>query len=63
MGVAAFIGAALYLGLNQKMPFNAVVFLIELSRWDIQYALPITLAMGLGLAVFGGLKPYLLPET
>lgn len=52
VGAAAFIGAALYLGLNQKMPFTASVFLIELSHWSIEYAFPITLGMGLSLFLF-----------
>ena len=55
--------AALYLGINQNMPITAVIFLIELSRWSIEYALPISLAMGLGLAVYYALKPYVLKEA
>ena len=63
VGGAAFVGAALYLGINQNMPITAVIFLIELSRWSIEYALPISLAMGLGLAVYYALKPYVLKEA
>lgn len=60
LGGAAFVGAALYLGVNQKMPLTACVFLIELSYWSIEYAFPICLGMGLSLVAFQGAKSYLL---
>lgn len=60
LGGAAFVGAALYLGVNQKMPLTACVFLIELSYWSIEYAFSICLGMGLSLVAFQGAKSYLL---
>lgn len=63
VGGAAFIGAALYLGVNQKMPLTACVFLIELSHWSIEYAFPICLGMGLSLACFHWGKGYILKEN
>lgn len=63
VGGAAFIGAALYLGLNQKMPITATIFLIELSHWSIEYAFPICLGMGLSLIILEALKPYILKNT
>ena len=60
LGGSAFVGAALYLGVNQKMPLTACVFLIELSHWSIEYAFPICLGMGLSLVAFQGAKGYLL---
>lgn len=60
VGAAAFIGAALYLGLNQKMPITATIFLIELSHWSIEYAFPIALSMGLSLAIFEWGKKHIL---
>ena len=58
VGGAAFVGAALYLGLNQKMPMTAAIFLIEISHWSIEYAFPFCFGMGLSLVVFERLKSY-----
>lgn len=51
-GMAAFVGAAVYLGLAQKMPLTAVVFLLELSRFSPAYLFPLCACMATSLLAF-----------
>ena len=55
-GMAAFVGAAVYLGLAQKMPLTAVVFLLELSRFSPAYLFPLCICMSTALLTFTHLK-------
>lgn len=47
---AAIIGACVFLGIMQKMPFTAIVFLAELTRSNAEVFMPLTLAMGAAIA-------------
>lgn len=49
LGAVAFLGAVVFLGLAQKMPLTSAVFMLELSRFSVEYLFPIALAMGVGL--------------
>lgn len=51
LGLAAFLGAVVFLGLAQKMPITSCVFMLELSRFSVEMFFPITLAMGSALIV------------
>ncbi|WP_298704940.1 chloride channel protein [uncultured Veillonella sp.] len=51
LGAGAFLGAVVFLGLAQKMPLTSAVFMLELSRFSVEYLFPVTLAMGVGLLV------------
>lgn len=55
-GAAAFVGAAVFLGLGQKMPLTAGVFLLELSRFSPAYLFPICLCMGTAAVVLMWLR-------
>jgi H+/Cl- antiporter ClcA len=46
LATAAFIGGAVYLGLAQKMPLTAAVFLVEITRCSAACFLPLCLAVG-----------------
>ncbi|MDY3973034.1 MAG: chloride channel protein [Veillonella caviae] len=56
LGAVAFLGAVVFLGLAQKMPLTSAVFMLELSRFSVEYLFPITLAMGIGLLTHGWVK-------
>ncbi|ABR73545.1 chloride channel protein [Actinobacillus succinogenes] len=47
---AAIIGACVFLGIMQKMPFTSIVFLLELTRSNAEVLMPLTLAMGAAIA-------------
>lgn len=49
IGLAAFLGAVVFLGLAQKMPLTSAVFMLELSRFSVELLFPIALAMGMGM--------------
>ncbi|OAM27610.1 chloride channel protein [Eikenella longinqua] len=51
-GAAAFVGAVVFLGVAQKMPVTALVFMLELSRQSPALWLPLCLCMGLALGVY-----------
>ena len=57
-GMAAFVGAAVFLGLAQKMPLTAVVFLLELSRFSPSYLFPLCACMATALLAFTYLKEH-----
>lgn len=42
---AAIIGACAFLGIMQKMPLTAIIFLLELTRGKAEFLMPLTLAM------------------
>lgn len=42
---AAIIGACAFLGIMQKMPITAVIFLLELTRGKAEFLMPLTVAM------------------
>lgn len=52
VAVAAFVGAATFLGLAQKMPLTAVIFLLELSRFSPAYLFPLCACMATALVVY-----------
>ena len=56
IGLSAFLGAVVFLGLAQKMPLTSSVFMLELSRFSVELLFPIALAMGVGLLTQGWLK-------
>ncbi len=49
LGVAAFLGAVIFLGLAQKMPLTSAIFMLELSRFSVELLFPIALGMGIAL--------------
>ena len=49
VGSAAFIGAAVFLGLAQKMPLTAAIFLLELTRFSPEYLFPICVCLAAAL--------------
>lgn len=51
MGAAAFVGATVFLGVAQKMPITALVFMLELSRQSPALWLPLCLCLGATLLV------------
>ena len=51
-GMAAFVCAATYLGLAQRMPLTAVIFLLEMSRFSPEYLYPICVCLATSLPVF-----------
>ena len=51
LGMAAFVGAVVFLGLAQKMPMTSCVFMLELSRFSVELLFPIALTMGTALMV------------
>lgn len=56
IGLSAFLGAAVFLGLAQKMPLTSSVFMLELSRFSVELLFPIALAMGMGMITQAWLK-------
>ena len=56
IGLAAFLGAVVFLGLAQKMPLTSAVFMLELSRFSVELFFPIALAMGMGMLTQQWLK-------
>lgn len=42
---AAIIGACAFLGIMQKIPLTAIIFLLELTRGKAEFLMPLTLAM------------------
>ena len=50
--VTAFVGAAIFLGLAQKMPVTAVVFLLELSRFSPAYLFPLSACLATALLTY-----------
>ena len=55
MGAAAFVGATVFLGVGQKMPITALVFMLELSRQSPALWLPLCLCLGATLLVYRAL--------
>ena len=51
-GMAAFVCAATYLGLAQKMPLTAVILLLEMSRFSPGYLFPICVCLATSLPTF-----------
>ena len=51
LGMSAFVGAVVFLGLAQKMPMTSCVFMLELSRFSVEMLFPIALTMGTALMV------------
>ena len=51
LGLAAFIGAAVFLGLAQNMALTSLVFLLELSHQSTAVWLPMCLCMATALTV------------
>ena len=51
IGAAAFVGATVFLGVAQKMPITALVFMLELSRQSPALWLPLCLCLGATLLV------------
>ena len=49
LSLAAFVGAVVFLGLAQKMPLTACVFMLEISRFSTELFYPMALAMGTAL--------------
>ncbi|MBS6674059.1 MAG: chloride channel protein [Haemophilus paraphrohaemolyticus] len=39
------IGACAFLGIMQKIPLTAIIFLLELTRGKAEFLMPLTLAM------------------
>ena len=56
VAVIAFVGAAIFLGLAQKMPVTAVVFLLELSRFSPAYLFPLCVCLATSLWVYNTLQ-------
>ncbi len=52
VGMAAFIGATVYLGLAQEMPITAAIFLIEMSRFSPAYLFPICICFATAMPIF-----------
>lgn len=57
-GAAAYVGAAVFLGLAQKMPMTAVVFLLELSRFSPAYLFPLCACLATALITYGYVKEW-----
>ena len=55
IGAAAFVGATVFLGVAQKMPITALVFMMELSRQSPALWLPLCLCLMLTLLVYRAL--------
>ena len=51
VSAAAFIGATVFLGLAQNMRLTAIVFMLELSRLNTAYWLPVCVCMAMALGV------------
>ena len=51
-GMAAFVCAATYLGLAQKMPLTAAILLLEMSRFSPEYLFPICVCLATSLPTF-----------
>lgn len=51
-GAAAFVGAAVFLGLAQKMPLTSAIFLLELSRFSPAYLFPICICMATAWPIY-----------
>jgi H+/Cl- antiporter ClcA len=51
-GMAAFVCAATYLGLAQKMPLTAAILLLEMSRFSPDYLFPISVCLATSLPMF-----------
>ena len=56
IGLSAFLGVVVFLGLAQKMPLTSSVFMLELSRFSVELLFPIALAMGMGMITQAWLK-------
>lgn len=56
--VTTVVGAAVFLGLAQKMVVTSVVFLIELGRFSPAYIFPICACMGLAVIILKLLEQY-----
>lgn len=56
IGLSAFLGAVVFLGLAQKMPLTSSVFMLELSRFSVELLFPIAHAMGMGMITQAWLK-------
>lgn len=56
VAVIAFVGAAIFLGLAQKMPVTAIVFLLELSRFSPAYLFPMCACLATALLVYNALQ-------
>ena len=56
IGLSAFLGAVVFLGLAQKMPLTSSVFMLELSRFSVELLFPIALAIGMGMITQAWLK-------
>ena len=56
IGLSAFLGAVVFLGLAQEMPLTSSVFMLELSRFSVELLFPIALAMGMGMITQAWLK-------
>ena len=56
IGLSAFLGAVVFLGLAQKMPLTSYVFMLELSRFSVELLFPIALAIGMGMITQAWLK-------
>ena len=56
IGLSAFLGAVVFLGLAQKMPLTSSVFMLELSRFSVELLFPIALAMGMEMITQAWLK-------
>ncbi len=52
VAAAGFVGAAVFLGLAQKMPLTSAVFLLELTRFSPAYLFPVCLCMATAIPVF-----------
>ncbi len=50
--VAAFVGAAVFLGLDQKMPITAAILLLEMTRFSPAYLFPVCICMAASLPVY-----------
>ena len=50
-GAAAIVGAAVFLGLTQRMPLTAMVMALEMSRLTPAWLLPLCLCMATALPV------------
>ncbi len=52
LATAAFVGGAVYLGLLQKMPITAAIFLVELTRCSIAALLPVCACLGVAVLCY-----------
>lgn len=52
IAAAAFVCSAIYLGLAQKMPITAIIFLLELSRFSMAYLFPLCACLATALFTY-----------